>query len=177
MKRSRSYFSILFIALLAFTFSNCNDDDVSSRKQQITTIRLIVNNGGNSDEFKFVDTDGPGGIAPMIDDIELESGESYFVNVIFEDESSGEIVDVTQEISERSEEYMVCYHFPGLVSVSGQDTDSNGSPLGLFINISALEKGENILNLSLKQDPDKGADFPCETGNTDIRVTFPVIIN
>jgi len=173
------------LPLLAFGIliaSGCNKDDDDGHQDDqelITTVQLeFTPAAGSPLVFTFKDTDGIGGNAPVIDDIELAANTTYTLHIKFLDESeAGHVHDITEEVSEENAEHLVCFSTEGGVPLPViQDTDANGKPLGLISQVVTTAAGSGQLTVSLKHEPDKGAAAPCNTGETDVEVTFTVTI-
>lgn len=171
-----------FLAILASSlfFTSCDDDDnvIVNEPEQITTVELVFEEGVNFSTFTVTDPDGPGGNDPVAETIQLEAGKTYTVFARFLDESDpSDVEDITEEVTEEADEHLVCYTATGELSTpTTTDTDSAGDPLGLSATVTTTQAGTGTLMVVLKHMPDKGAATPCNTGDTDAEVIFPVEI-
>ncbi len=175
---------IFFFALLltVVTFTACDDDEgVDITEQElITTVTMILTPDQTTETISFSirDTDGPGGNAPMVDTLQLAANLTYFFSLEFLDESDmTDVEDITAEVRTESDEHLVCYSASGAAIVPTiTDTDGDGNPLGLTGTFTTGNAGTDSLTVRLKHQPDKSATDPCATGETDVEVTFPVVV-
>lgn len=166
-------------AMLTLLFSACDDDgDTMPNEQElITTVRLTFSNATESLIFKAEDADGPGGNPIVVDDILLATNTNYDLSVEFLDaQDPDNVADITEEVKEEDLEHLVCYTAEGVPAPQNFDLDSNGHPLGLTATYSTANAATGSLKVSLKHLPDKDAPTPCNTGETDVEVTFNVVI-
>ncbi len=177
---SRYLLPLLALGVLATAGCNKDDDDTGGDPQElITTVQLEFSPAsGTPLTFSFKDVDGIGGSAPVVDNIALSANTTYTLRVKFLDESqAGNVDDITAEVSGESAAHLVCFDTEGGVPLPAvQDTDTNGKPLGLVSQVVTTAAGIGKLTVSLKHEPDKGAAAPCNTGETDVEVTFDVTI-
>lgn len=167
------------LALAAFTFTACDDDEGMTPTEQelITTVRLTFTNGGNALVFNAVDADGDGGNPIVIDEIKLAPNTAYSLKVEFFDEQNpADVENITLEVAEEDLEHLVCFASSGVPAPTDLGNDSNGNPLGLNSMLTTTGAATGTMQVSLKHEPDKAAADPCATGETDVEVTFPVTI-
>lgn len=176
-------FAILATALVSVSACKKDDDDteVPSEQEVITTVQLkfTTEDGSDFDTFVFSDEDGPGGDAPIIDDIELGANETYELEIDFIDRSNPADPEfITEEVQDEAEEHLVCFDVASAnVTVTAKDQDTNGDPLGLISTVTTGDAGQGTLTISLKHEPTKSASDPCSTGETDVEATFVININ
>ena len=155
--------------------------DTGTDPEVITTVQLefTPTTGGTASTFVFSDVDGPGGDAPLIDEIRLAANTSYELKVEFIDNSDASNPEfITDEVQTEAEEHLVCYSASGAAPTpSIKDQDSNGDPLGLVADVQTGAVGNGILTISLKHEPNKGGSSPCSTGETDVEASFTVVLN
>lgn len=167
-------------SLLLTTSCNKDDDDGGGDPQEVitTVVLTFTDNAGNASIFESKDTDGLGGNAPVIDDIELAANTDYTLTVEFLDESdASDVEDITEEVEEEDLEHLVCFTVQGdMPEPAIQDKDSAGDPLGLESTFSTGAAGSGNLTVILKHEPDKADAAPCSTGETDVETTFAVAI-
>jgi hypothetical protein len=180
------FISINLLAIMALLtgcgkiLGNKNDE-----QENITTLRFIavdVTSGvGAIDTFEFSDPDGPGGNNPIIfETIRLEPNKSYTVGLQVLDESKNPIVDLSSEIMNEGDEHQFFYLSNILgFNVTYSDKDVNSNPIGLNTqwNTPVGDRNGN-LQVVLKHQPKSKAPAPgnINAGETDVDVTFPVII-
>lgn len=176
------------MACATILVSSCKKDDdqpelpqpVVNEPESITTVELHFTSPGNHIHVKWTDPDGPGGNDPSIDDIVLDSGVTYEVEVMFLDESGETAEDLTSEIREEDDEHIICFEpedgLENALTISRVDTDGTYE-VGLESSWMAIDKGSGELHLSLKHQPDGLKDGTCNPGDTDVEVHFDVTIN
>ncbi len=169
-----------FLLLGSLFFTACDkDNDPANEEELITTVKLTFTEvGGGSTEFTVKDLDGDGGDAPVSDDITLKANTAYTIGVEFLDESKADHThNITEEVLEEGADHLVCFDATGAMQVPViGDVDGNGKPLGLESALATTAAGTGTLQVSLKHLPDKSAADPCSTGDTDVDVTFDVVV-
>jgi hypothetical protein len=89
---------------------------------------------------------------------------------------------LTAEVFDEAEEHQFFFSASGNSSFAYVDQDNNGFPVGLAFELVTGEAGSEILSVTLRHQPDKGAsgvsdgDITNAGGETDIEVLFDVII-
>ncbi|MAT53055.1 MAG: type 1 periplasmic binding fold superfamily protein [Saprospirales bacterium] len=172
--------AIVLATTFAFIFSACDDDNdvVPNEQELITTVRLTFTSGNESLVFNAIDADGPGGNPLVVDEVNLAANTTYQLSVAFLDEQDpANAEDITEEVREESTEHLVCYEATGVPSPTGLDLDANGKTLGLKATYTTADAASGSLKVILKHEPDKDAANPCATGETDVEVTFNVVVN
>lgn len=165
--------------------TSCDDDDpnIPSEEELITTViyTLQPQGGGASTVLTFRDVDGDGGDDPIIEGGTLQANTTYSGTLEFLDESTDSTEDITEEIAEEDDEHQVFFSttISGL-TVTYDDEDENGNPLGLATTLSTGNAGSGQLTIILRHEPDKMADMvnmgniANAGGETDIEVTFAI---
>jgi hypothetical protein len=96
--------SIFILSLTAICFfSSCKKDDpiIPNQEEVITTlIYTLTKASGESAELKFIDSDGDGGIAPIVTSDFLSANTVYLGSL----QILNEIVDPTEDITTEIEE-------------------------------------------------------------------------
>lgn len=185
MKFISNHYIVLFFAL--FILASCNKEEpmVEDPEELITTLiyTLTPIDGGIPVEFKFTDIDGDGGNAPTITTETLASNTTYTGVISLLNESETPAENVGEEVAEEDEEHQIFFVATGVdFVVSYADTDSDGNPLGLATTLITQSEGNGTLTVTLRHEPSKDADgvsngdITNAGGETDIEVTFPVII-
>jgi hypothetical protein len=193
------------MAFLALSIVACEGDDddddmemeMENEEELITDLILTFTDPDTQDaqSFTFSDTDGPGGNAPSIDLIELETDggtATYNVSVQVQDASDpNDVEDITAEVMEEDAEHQFFY-LPNaaadtLVSIAynPSDTDDNGNPVGLETTwvFDGNSDGSESVRVVLRHEPNKdGAgvaegDISNAGGESDIDVTFNLEVN
>jgi hypothetical protein len=198
--KTTNKFYLIALALASFTFTSCESDDpeIENDGELITDVTLNfqeLDAGGNpvGAVIEFTASDSEGievGATPTIETVTLTRGKTYQMTIdVF---NSIENEDITEEIAEESDEhqfYFLGSAFTGSPIMSYSYDDDGGIALGLkgVVTVQA-NPGFNNANMRviLRHDLDKnypGAnnpsfqDFAMAGGESDLDITFPVVIN
>jgi hypothetical protein len=175
-----------FLALVPLVYTGCDDDDPEppNEEEVITTVVLTLTPtaGGAPVVLNFLDADGDGAIPPVITGGTLQANTTYDGAIVFFNAIENE--DVTIEVVEEALEHQVFYQTSGFtgITVTYEDADSEGNPLGILTTLSTGNVGGGTLTVILRHEPDKNAtgvadgDPTNAGGETDIEVNFPVTI-
>lgn len=178
--------------LLLATFAACkkekddhdNDHD-HNEEELITTLQLHFHSltGSEHKHFTFRDLDGNGGNPPVIDADTLTAGLVYEVSVEVLNESVSPTDSITAEILAEGVDHQFFFQPSGAgVTISYTDADSNGNPIGLGTEWAAGVAGSGSIMVTLRHQPNKAApgvssgQIANAGGETDIEVTFPLVI-
>jgi hypothetical protein len=191
--------SLYVVALLAFGFASCESEDpekendgevitdVTLNFQELNASNALV---GSVLSFKASDPQGiEVGKTPTVQSITLTKGKKYQMTI--EVKNSIENEDITQEILTEAAAHQ--FFFLGQVFDSSffsiQYADAGGVALGLktIVTVSS-STGTNNSNMRvvLRHDLNKSfpgassptfANFAQAGGETDLDITFPVILN
>lgn len=170
---------LLLITVLVFPACDKEDNTPDNDQELITTVRITLTDGVTTPVSAQVqDLDGIGGNPVVVQELALQANTGYSFSVAFLDEQNQSApIDITEEVEEESAEHLVCHLVTGnLDEPVRTDLDSGGQPLGLAGTIQTGAAGTGTLTVILKHLPDKSASDPCATGETDVQVTFPVVI-
>ena len=201
MKKAKLSFFLLFSVTSMIAFSSCKSEDPKEENEGevITDVTLRftevdpVAGLGTPFEVKASDPQGlESGSTPTIGTINLTKGKTYRLEVSLFNGIANE--DITEEIEEEKEEHQ--FYFLGTAFVGSPvalytytDEDSNGNPVGLSgtIAVSPTPGFNNAaFRLILRHDLDKnfpGANnphwqnFTQAGGETDLDITFPLVVN
>lgn len=184
----------IYALIIASTITACKKDDDDpvqpvtppNEEELITTLTLHFHSasGVEHKHFEFTDLDGDGGNAPVIHADTLSPDSTYTVEIEVLNESVSPAEDITAEILAEGVDHQFFFQFAGAnVTATYTDTDANGLPIGLNSNwtIGAASNGSVVI--TLRHQPDKSAtgvsagDITNAGGDTDIEVTFPVVID
>lgn len=183
----KNFVIINFIFFLIVSLSSCEKilGGKNGEQENITTLRFIavdVTSGVSTiDTFEFSDADGPGGNNPTrFDTIRFIQGRKYVVGLQLFDESKTPILDITPEIIDKGDEHQFFYLSNILgFTVTSTDKDAKGNPIGLNTEWNIPFSGIiGTLQVILKHQPRSKTTAPgnINAGETDVDVTFPVII-
>ena len=168
----------LACALGLFVALGCGDDasnpDEGNEEELITTVNLTFTpmGGGTAVVASFNDSDGDGGEAPTIDDIELVTASNYTLAIEFLNELESPAEDITEEIEEEAEEHqifitgdvdgpasdsaapLVSHSYADVESDYGPNSEGDDLPVGLSNDIAGVSAGTGTLTLTLRHLPE-----------------------
>lgn len=178
------YSTIILISM--FFFSACEDKVVTppNEEELITTLTVrLIPPGGPEATLLFRDLDGDGGASPIIEVDTLTAGVVYAGSVTLTNESVTPVVDITEEVADEADEHQFFYALDGVdATLSYTDQDADGNPVGITFSLVTGAAGAGTMTVILRHLPDKFAagvsqgDIANAGGETDIEVTFPVIV-
>jgi len=180
-------FKILFITLaaIAISLSACKKDpEIEDPEEVITTLNYTLTpaSGGSAVTLSFQDIDGDGGDAPIYTVGTLAANTTYSGSLELLNESESPAEDVTEEIEEEDEEHQFFFQTTGDISITYEDEDADGNPIGLRNTLTTGAAGSSSITVTLRHEPNKdGAgvaegDISEAGGETDIEVTFDVTV-
>jgi hypothetical protein len=196
--KNHSYLLILLSAFV-LTFSSCNSDDPEPENEgevitdvtlKFTELNASGTPTGTPLEFKATDPDGLElGNRPTIATITLARGKSYLMEISLFNSIENE--DITEEIEEEKEKhqfYFLGSAFTGtpILSYTYGDADIDGNPVGLRGIVQTIGFNNAQMRVVLRHDLNKnfaGAknphweNFVQAGGETDLDITFPVVLN
>ena len=191
--------SLYLLALLAFGFASCESEDPEKENdgEVITDVTLKFQelNASNAlvgSVFSFKASDPQGievGKTPTIQSITLAKGKKYQMTI--EVTNSIENEDITKEILEEAAEHQFFFLGPVFDSniFSIQYADAGGIALGLKNTVtvsSSTGTNNSSMRVVLRHDLNKSfagannptfANFVQAGGETDLDLTFPIILN
>jgi len=171
----------LLLLVLLWTGCDTTDpvDDGAGEEELITRITLTLTGGGQTLEVTASDPDGDGS-NPEVDTMELVSGTVYTGTIGVYDDVNG--MDVGAEIAEEADEHQFFFTPGGAdasrVTVVATDTDANNLPVGLSfrLEVSPGPAGTAALQVVLSHFDDAPKDGVTRSDETDIDITFPIVI-
>ncbi|MBL7842519.1 MAG: hypothetical protein JNK44_01555 [Cyclobacteriaceae bacterium] len=180
------------ILLATVLLVSCGDDpEPPNEEELITTLTLTltpVGEGGATVTLKFYDEDGDGPIAPVYSYIPSSGGASpaailaantaYTGRIELLNESETPIENITEEIEEEDDEHLFCFTVGGGANISYAyaDEDDDGLPVGLLTNWETGDAGSGTIKIVLRHQPGTKNGTCPGSGDTDIEVTFNIII-
>lgn len=178
-------FSILIFAISAMTtglLSGCRNEDPTpvNEEEVITTLEISFTpqGGGIPLTLKFYDADGEqGSIPPVITSSgPLKAATIYLVRIGLTNETVQPHGDISAEVAEEANDHLFCFNVDGNISITYEDADGNGLPLGLETLWETTGPGAAAVTVSLRhQAGTKTGDCP-GSGETDVEVMFDVVI-
>jgi hypothetical protein len=190
--------SLYLVALLAFGFASCESEnpekenegevitDVTLKFQELNASNALV---GSVFSFKASDPQGiEVGMTPTVESISLTKGKKYQMTI--EVTNSIENEDITKEILEEAEAHQFFFLGPvfdsNIFSIQYADGDGIGLGLKNIVTVSSSTGTNNSsMRVVLRHDLDKKvsgtnpnfSNFVQAGGETDLDITFPVILN
>lgn len=176
-----------FAFLSVFITSSCSNDDNPpvNEEELITTVAVTFTGGGQTITLTSRDLDGDGPNAPVITPTggNFQNGITYAGSVSFLNELVNPAEDITEEVAEEDEDHQVFYQATNsLGAFAYTDVDADGKPVGLTFNFTASSSGTGQIQVTLRHLPNKSAagvasgDITNAGGETDVQVTFPVVV-
>ena len=176
----RSIYSSMFVCLLLAACDGVEPTDQGAGDGElITRVTLTLKANGETVTASAVDPDGDGA-GFQIDELVLNAANSYTGSIEVADEVNDQ--DITAEIDRESDDHQFFYTPGGGVAdrltVVVTDQDINGLPVGLEFQAITTAGGAatGTLNVVLSHFAQGPKDGTNRSDDTDIDVTFPVII-
>ena len=183
MKKNNLFLACIFAFIVVFSGCDKDEPEIPNEEELITTLNYTLTpaGGGASITLSFKDTDGDGGNAPSITGGTLAANQTYSGEMALLNELESPAEDITEEIEEEDEDHQFFFqsNVTGL-SISYDDQDGNGNPIGLSSSLSTGSAASGSLSIILRHEPNKSADGVMDGdignagGETDIEVTFPI---
>ena len=189
MKKQILLLPFLIIALI---FTGCSDDDDTTtpdpvnEQEVITTVEVTLTATDGTDyvlSWEDIDGDGPG--EAVINGATMPSGTYSGDIQIYNktvDPSDDEYVVTTEILEEDLDHQFFFSAGTGLnVTTTYTDMDSASNPIGQQFSMTATS-GSGDFNVVLLHEPDKnaagvpGGDMTNAAGDTDVDITFPIVI-
>lgn len=175
----------LFLSTFLLVITSCNNDaTLVNEEEVITTVTTTLTGGGQTIILTSKDIDGDGPSAPNVTVSEnLVSGVTYNGTITFKNELVSPAEDITIEVEEEGVDHQLFYQLTSsLGTVTYDDVDVNGKPIGLVFRLLTRVKGNGDLIITLRHLPNKSAtgvsdgDITNASGNTDAIITFPLTV-
>ncbi len=168
MKRFSS--QILFIFILALSFTACKKDDPVHEHENefINAVRIEFIGGEETKVFEWNED--------AVDPIVLTAGTLYQTNITFLNIEHHE-EDITHEIEEDGHNHQVFITTTpaDLLQIKSTDKDKNGLPIGIESEITTTSVNAGSLRVLLKHYSGNKDGNP-SNGSTDVDISFPLTI-
>ncbi|MEO8067944.1 MAG: type 1 periplasmic binding fold superfamily protein [Flavobacteriales bacterium] len=160
-------------------------DPPVNEEEVITTMVLSFDNtgAGADKELRFTDADGDGGGVPVYHLDTLDDASVYNVSILLVNETANPADTISNEVLNEGVDHQFFFQPAGVnISYAYGDADANGNPIGLQSTMTTGAPSAGTLMVTLRHQPDKaaagvsGGDITNAGGETDIEVTFPVVI-
>ena len=190
MMRWLNRFFVGLFLLATMLLVSCDDDpEPANEVELITTFTLTLTPvaGGSPVTLTFTDLDGDGPNAPVLSydptapgtaAALLAANTAYTGSIELLNESETPAEDVTEEIEEEDDEHLFCFTIGGGANIdySYADEDDNGLEVGLITNWETFDASTGTITIVLRHQPGvKNGQCP-GGGDTDIEVTFNIVI-
>lgn len=185
---------LLPLLILSLIFTGCSDDDDHddhshpvNEEEVITTVEVTLSDGTNSYVLIWEDLDGDGPDLPIITGATIPSN-SYNAEIQLYNKTLDPTDDeyvVTTEILEEDVDHQFFFNASNGLNVFDfvyADADVYGNPIGQQFIIEDVSGSGGDLNIVLLHEPNKNAvgvsdgDITNAGGDTDIDITFPIIV-
>ncbi|MDC0371940.1 type 1 periplasmic binding fold superfamily protein [Flavobacteriaceae bacterium] len=185
---------LLPLLILSLIFTGCSDDDDHddhshpvNEEEIITTVEVTLSDGTNSYVLIWEDLDGDGPDLPIITGATIPSN-SYDAEIQLYNKTLDPTDDeyvVTTEILEEDVDHQFFFNASNGLNVFDfvyADADVDGNPIGQQFIIEDVSGSGGDLNIVLLHEPNKNADGVSDGditnagGDTDIDITFPIIV-
>lgn len=168
----------LFILSGLLSLNACTDQNLTEQ-ENITTIKLLVTGPGFDQTFTWNDSDGPGGNAPVIDEIVLPASTTGLqCAIVVSDESQSPAVDYTNEITAENAVHLFTWTVSGGadLTITGADQDAYGKPFSQITDWVTGQTSSGFLNVKLYHEPTDKTNSANPGGEVDFDIAFPVKI-
>lgn len=163
--------------------TSCKKDKVEENEEEvITTMKLtfVPVGGGSTVTYQFDDPDGPGGAAPVKDEIVLSPSKVYSVSLQLLNKTVNPAEDITLEIEEEDQAHRFYYTVAAgtNIGIGNFDTDINGVPVGITSVWTTGAAATGKVKITLRHypatPPNKASNDPVDSpkSSTDIEVEF-----
>ena len=180
----------LLLGVFAMAFTACSDDDdpiIPNEEEVITDLVYVLTPDDNSGivTMAFSDPDGDGADPATITVSDSLQSNTTYTGVLSLTNGSdpSDPDDITSEIREENVEHQFFFVVTGGLdaTLAYADEDDNGDPLGLVTDLTTGTATQGTIRVILRHEPDKtdSSDIGnpnAAGGETDIEVTFPVVI-
>ncbi|WP_296144090.1 type 1 periplasmic binding fold superfamily protein [uncultured Flavobacterium sp.] len=185
------FLSLSLIATLFF--ASCSSDDNSggsgpvNEEEVITTLKATLNGGGQTITLTSRDLDGAEGPnAPIVTvSGNFAPSTTYNGSLDLLNEAATPAESITAEILEEADDHQFFFNVSNALGsfAYASPNDENGHPVGLnFTFTTGATAGTGNLTITLRHQPNKSGEgvssgnIANAGGETDIQVTFPIVI-
>lgn len=181
--------SLLLLLLAVFVLTNCKDkaDDPKpdDDNELITTVKLTFAKAGTTTPSTFLYQNPTGGSTPTkFDQIMLDKNSTYTLSIELLDESKSPVVDITEEVEEKSDEHLFVFTptpGTGLLAVTITDKDANNLPIGLESTVVTGTTATGKLRIQLRHQPPlngvRAKNGTATPGSDDVNLEFSVMLH
>ncbi|WP_037574464.1 hypothetical protein [Sporocytophaga myxococcoides] len=181
---------LLFLStVLSFTACKKDDDNVANpenpnENEMITTVQvMLINTADPADQIKVTYRQIQGlrnSLSPFVESMKLKANTTYSAEILLLDESKTPADTISNEVREEGDAHQFFYKVQDAnLTVSYDDADENGVPIGLKSIVKTGEPSTGSLEVILKhqgEEKPKSGNGNELLGSTDVEVTFTVEI-
>lgn len=177
----------IFALLLASCSSDDNTNAPVNEEEVITTViaTFATQGGGSAVILTFRDLDGDGPNAP-----EITTSGNFATNTVYNasldllNETTTPAESITEEIIEEALDHQFFFSVTNNIGTAAYAApfDGNAHPVGVNFTFTTTAAATGNLTVVLRHQPDKSAegvangDITNAGGETDLQVTFPVVV-
>ncbi len=176
----KNYVALVAVGLLTLSCSNDDDNPIAVDEEEvITTMTIELVSPGSLVTLQTRDLDGDGPNAPVLTVENLAANTTYNGSVKLLNETETPSDDITLEVAEEDDEHQIFFDTSGAVtSVTYDDEDGDGNPIGISFTLTTGEAGTGALRVTLRHEPKKPNDGTLADagGETDIAQSFNLVI-
>src|SRR6056297_1919007 len=177
---TRNFLALLTVGLLTLSCSEDDDNPVAVDEEEvITTMTIELTTAGNVVTLETRDLDGDGPDEPVITVGNLAANTTYTGAITLLNETETPAENITLEVAEEDDEHQFFFDASGAVnSVSYNDEDGDGNPVGLSFTLTTGDAGTGALRVTLRHEPKKPNDGTLADagGETDIAQSFAITV-
>ena len=179
--KARNVITTLFFLSIFFVQSCIREDPKPVNDQEVittVTVTLAPDGGGDAVTLKFFDADGElGDIEPMITvSGAITASTTYVASIELLNETVSPVEAISAEIAVEAHDHLFCFDVTGSISISYEDEDKNGLPLGLITTWETGAAGEAAVTITLRHQQGTKTGACPGSGDTDVQITFPVTV-
>ena len=173
-----SVLSFFFIVV----FQSCDKEDPKpvNDEEVITTVKitLVADGDGSVVTLTFSDPDGPlGDLDPTITASgPLKASTSYSAVMELVNDTISPAENVSEEIADEADAHLFCFSTTGNIEITYEDEDEKGLPLGLVTSWAIGAAGAGEVTVTLRHQPGTKTGECPGTGETDVEISFPVLV-
>jgi hypothetical protein len=180
--------SVVLLAVVVFV-SSCRTtteppkDELEEILPNIVTLTLSSPQGNSTVIWRSTSTSAGVGTATVrIDTLVLATGRTYTGAIAAVNDTKTPVVDLTEDYRSLANEHQFFYAVSGdaqsRVTITITDKDGNNLPLGLqyTVAVSSGEGTRGTLNVVLGHYDDVKKDGKTRSPESDIDITFPIVI-
>jgi hypothetical protein len=193
--RSLENFFVGLFLIATLLLVGCGDDPEPPNEEELITTMIVTltpQDGGPTVTLNFKDLDGDGPGAPVFTYSPNTGGENpaailaastvYNATIELLNEAENPVENITEEIEDEADEHLFCFTHTGLnLTFDYADTEadylgSGSAVVGLATTWTTGEASSGTVKIILRHQPGtKTGDCP-GSGETDIEVTFNIVI-